>query len=99
MRRLLYLAGGITAGLVLVRLFRRRRAGDAAPPARLRAAKDELQEKLAATRADTAREAGEDVEPPAGEPPPAGDVDEARRRVHAEGRAAVEEMRRGGDEA
>lgn len=94
MRQKLTFALGLGLGLALVRLFRRRRHRPAEPaPADPRA--QELRRKLAETR-----------EAPGGEPSPAlpdqppagaGEIDEARRRVHEEGRAAVEEMRRMGD--
>lgn len=90
MRQKLTFALGVGLGLALVRLFRRRRHRPEEPaPADHRA--EELRRKLAETR-----------EAPGGEPPPAlpeeppagaGEIDEARRRVHEEGRAAVEEMR------
>jgi hypothetical protein len=95
------LAGAAAA--VLVGRKRPRVAATAAPPADPRA--DDLRSKL-----DEARQADVDeseftvagmgaetiiAEEPSGrEPPPANEFEAMRRRVHEEGRAAAEEMRR-----
>ena len=98
------LALGALAGAAAV-LFGRRRPrvlSRAAPPADPRA--DELRHKL-----DEARQADVDeseftvagmgaetiiAEEPSGREPPANEFEAMRRRVHEEGRAAAEEMRR-----
>jgi hypothetical protein len=46
--------------------------------------------------ADEPRKAAATAEPAPAEPPPADEFEAMRRRVHAEGRAAAEEMRREG---
>lgn len=100
------LALGALAGAAAAVLFGRKRArvpSRAAPPADPRA--DDLRRRL-----DEAREADVDeseftvagmgaetiiAEEPSGrEPPPANEFEAMRRRVHEEGRAAAEEMRR-----
>jgi hypothetical protein len=78
----------VTLGIVaIVRRLRRRRAEAKPAPHTVGAADpaDELRRKLAESR--TADEA---AEPP---PPSAAPVEERRAEVHAEGRAAVDEMR------
>jgi hypothetical protein len=100
------LALAALAGAATAVLFRRRRPrvlSRAAPPADPRA--DELRRKL-----DEARQADVDesefnvagmgaetiiAEEPSGrEPPPGNEFEAMRKRVHEEGRAAAEEMRR-----
>jgi hypothetical protein len=100
------LALGALAGAAAAVLFGRKRPlvpTRAAPPADPRA--DELRRKL-----DEARQADVDEseftvagmgaetifaeEPSAPEPPPANEFEAMRKRVHEEGRAAAEEMRR-----
>jgi hypothetical protein len=99
------LALGALGGAAVAVLFRRKRArvpARAEPPADPRA--DELRRKL-----DEARQADVDEseftvagmgaetiipEEPDREPPPANEFEAMRRRVHEEGRAAAEEMRR-----
>lgn len=92
-QKLAVLFGTLAAGLLVVRLLRRRRrarpverAGEAPDP---RA--DALRRQLAETRGARSMP---DVSRPAGGSH--ADVDEERRRVHEHGRAAVEEMRRSG---
>ena len=83
MRRLVGWIGGAVGGLTAYRLLRRRpQVATDGPDARA----DELRAKLAESRAD---------EPVADEPPEpeAESPDERRRRVHEEGRAALDEMR------
>jgi hypothetical protein len=91
---------GLLAGVALIRLLRGRRRDRSHDETDARA--EELRRKLAESRA---------APPPEGEPgPPAApgpepgpqagaeaEVDEARRRVYEEGRAAVDEMRRAGE--
>lgn len=91
MRKLLaFLAAGIAVGVALGRLLGRRRrtrlpATEAEDP---RA--EALRAQLAASREDAPSATQGTTEPAeAGD-----DVDEARRRIHERGRAAVERMRR-----
>jgi hypothetical protein len=105
MRRLTAWVGGIASAVLAYRFWRRRRAADtgAEPAADADARADELRTKLAESR--TAEPAVE--EPPvdpnepapeqaaaeaAGPESPAESPEERRRRVHAEGRAAIGEM-------
>jgi hypothetical protein len=86
-RRILALAAGVLAGLAAIELLRRRRAArGSAPGADPDPRTEELRRKLAVT--------AEPAEPP---PEPQPDVDAARRLVHEEGRAAIEEMERTGE--
>jgi hypothetical protein len=84
-RGLAWLTGGLgVAGLVLYRKLRRARAPEAAvEPA------EELRQKLDEARAR---------EEPQPEPALTDDLETRRREVHDRGRAAVEEMRGGGEE-
>jgi hypothetical protein len=88
-RRKLALAAGAAAGAVAAVLLRRRPAAEPATDART----EELRRKLA-----EAREAEPPAQPTAAEPEPVVDVEEARRRVHEEGRSAVDEMQRSGED-
>ena len=84
MRRIAAWIGGIAGAAAGYALLRRRvEAPAAAPDEDTRA--EELRAKLAETRA--AEEA-----PPADEPVPEETLEERRRRVHEEGRAAIDEM-------
>jgi len=89
MRRLAGWIGGAVWGFVAYRLWRRRRqpAVASAPTAEESDARaEELRAKLAEARAGeepAPAEPGEDPE----------SVEERRRRVHEEGRAAIDEMR------
>jgi hypothetical protein len=89
-QKLALLLGALAAGLLAARLLRRRRrpgpAELAGGPADPRA--DALRRQLAESR--------EGAAPPVAASEPPSDVDEARRRVHEQGRAAVDEMRRRG---
>jgi hypothetical protein len=105
MRRLLRWVGGAVGGITAYRLLRRRPqvAFDLGAEARTADARaDELRAKLAESRADEA------VAKPAAEEPSAEPVAEAgvaqdqpepespeerRRRIHEEGRAALDEMK------
>jgi hypothetical protein len=103
MRRLLGWVSGALGGITAYRLLRRRQAGEVAPEADGRA--DELRAKLAESRvaADTAEPAVEEpvfeeasAEEPLAEPEPSEEAespDDRRRRVHEEGRAAIDEMK------
>jgi hypothetical protein len=89
------LAGGL-GGLLL----RRRRPPELAPAPDPRA--EELRQRLATARAAAPESvAGSSSAEPAPEltGPPPDEFDAMRRRVHAEGRAAAEEMRRSADDA
>ena len=109
MNRNLALLAGVAAGTAAGLLLRRRRAPQAAyppPPVEPDPRAEELKRKL-----DEAREQAADaddfeaagmgaetmVEEEPRQAPAAGEVDEARRRVHEEARAAAEEMRREGE--
>jgi len=88
MRRLVGWIGGAVGGFTAYRLLRRRpKVAAEEPDARA----DELRAKLAESRADEPL-AEEPVveEPPEPEPE---SPDERRRRVHEEGRAALDDMR------
>ncbi|HJQ48898.1 MAG TPA: hypothetical protein VJ838_00075 [Gaiellaceae bacterium] len=100
MGRLVKWIGGTIGGIAAYRFVRRQEASlqtspePAAPEADVRA--DELRAKLAESRApepvaveEPAAERGPQPDP---EPEPAA-PDERRRRVHEEGRAALDEMR------
>ena len=104
MRRNAALFAGIAAGTVAAVLLRRRAATPLEPgtrePPDPRA--EELRRKLAEAREQAADEHDFEAAGMAGEaliedePPPdrsSGEVDEARRRVHEDARAAAEEMR------
>ena len=95
----LALLAGAALGAALATLLGRRRRPAAQPPAGMRA--ERLRQKL-----DEAKSAASEGEPapesaPTGqaiaEPEPAPDeIEQERRRVHAEGRATADEMRRSG---
>lgn len=98
------LAVGALAGAAAAFLLGRRR-GAPAPQRTAPAPGDDLQAKLAEAREarvdeaefDAAGMAGETIvteEAPPREPPPENEFEAMRRRVHEEGRAAAEEMRR-----
>jgi hypothetical protein len=88
-RRKLALAVGAATGAVAAVLLRRRPATEPATDERT----EDLRRKLA-----EAREAESSAEPAVAEPEPEVDVEEARRRVHEEARAAVDEMQRSGED-
>ena len=95
--RLILLAGGLAAAVLVARAARFRRA--ARPPLPPEADPDpragELRRRLAESRALAGeREEFESAETPIDAAPTvAGDVDERRRAVHEEGRAVADEMR------
>jgi hypothetical protein len=107
MRRVTAWIGGIASGVVAYRFWRRHRAPDALPepedPVEADDRAEELRAKLAETRqpepeppAEAVAEeppAAEQVEPEAEEPAEPESPDERRRRVHEEGRAALDEMK------
>ena len=105
MRRLLALLSGLAGALAAVRLVRRRARSGAAGGADQAAAPDPRAEALR-RRLDEARAVvGEqdtfdaaEVPVDRAEPAPA-DAGELRARVHAEGRAAADAMRRAGGES
>ena len=103
MRRLFAWIGGVAGGLAAYRFLRRRPAATAPGPevgAESDERAEELRAKLAETRLDetvvmepAAEDAPASAEPAAEEPPAeAESADERRRRVHEEGRAAIDEM-------
>ena len=92
---------GAAAAIVWGRRSRLRVAPGPAPEARQR----ELREKLAGAQQAETPAAAVDVPSPAAEPPkapepppPADEFEAMRRRIHQEGKAAAEEMRRTPDE-
>lgn len=91
-RKLALILGGLALGALAARLFRRRRGGRDGELAPMPAAEDPRAVALR-RELDRARERPSG-EPAADEAPPG--VDDARRRVHRRGRAAVETMRRAG---
>ena len=94
MRRLTAWIGGVAGGIAAYSLLRRRRKVPAEPvfdpaPAAETREPDERAEEL---RAKLAENLGEDEPEPEAEPEPESPEDR-RRRVHEEGRAAVDEMK------
>lgn len=91
-QKLTLLLAGLAAGAVVARLLRKRRRSHrrelpaSVPDSRAEA----LRRQLAESRADAGRL------PDASDSPAASSLDEARRRVHEHGRAALDEMRRSG---
>ena len=94
MRRMLALfAGGVALGVAVSRILGRRARAKLAPAAAPQAPPDPRAEELR-RRLEHARAAEPAAEAPAaGEVGPEVELDEARRRVHERGRAAVEAMR------
>jgi hypothetical protein len=104
MRRLTAWIGGIASGVVAYRFWRRHRAAEAGAEPEVAADSDERAEELRAKLAESRVAEPAADEPPASEPPPAeppeaaeplapqDSPDERRRRVHEEGRAAIDEM-------
>jgi hypothetical protein len=98
--RKLAFALGLVLGASLAKLLRRGpREGDAGVDPRAR----ELRRRLAETRAGPDAGAEPDqARPPVADEPSVGagpqDIEGLRRRVHEEGRAATEHMRRSGEE-
>ena len=95
MRRLTAWIAGVAGGVVAYRFWRRRPQAAAEPTPETATAPEptepddraeELREKLAETRV-------EDEPSPAEPDEPAEAVEERRRRVHDEGRAALDEMK------
>jgi hypothetical protein len=95
MRRLFAWIGGTVGGIAAYRFVRRQEAALQAPeaaPAEPDARAEELRAKLAESRAPEPVQAVT-VEEPAAEPEPEPESPEdRRRRVHEEGRAALDEM-------
>ena len=95
--RLAWLAGGLgVAGAVLFRALRRRAAGTSREPGTARDPRAaELRRKLAESRGLVdEREEFEAAETTVDQAEPAAAVEERRRRIHEQSRAAVEEMQR-----
>jgi hypothetical protein len=97
MRRLTAWIAGVAGGIAAYRFFRRHPQPEPAPspePADADARADELRAKLAESR--TAEPVVEEAPPePVAEEEPAAEPEspeERRRRVHEEGRAALDEM-------
>ncbi len=91
-QKLALLFAGLAAGAVVVRLLRKRRR---TRPQELPApAPDPRAEALRRQLAESREGAG--TVPDAPDSPAASSLDEARRRVHDHGRAALDEMRRSG---
>ncbi len=91
MRRLTAWIGGVAAGVVAYRFWHRRPQAAAEPSPEPTTEEqddraDELRAKLAESRA-------EDEPSPTEPEEPSEAVDERRRRVHEEGRAALDEMK------
>ncbi len=99
MRRLADWIGGIVWGIALYRLWKRWQSEELEPWAEPAAVEDpddrveELRAKLAETRAAEPAPPVPPSPPPAPPPAPDATLDERRRRVHEEGRAAIDEMR------
>lgn len=102
MRRLSAWIGGAVGGLAVYRLLRRRlgRGGAEVPSEPAPSEPDERAEELRAKLAESRAEAETEGEPAAEHPPeqpaeppaPPASLEERRRRVHEEGRAAIDEM-------
>jgi hypothetical protein len=105
MRRLTAWIGGIASGVVAYRFWRRHRAAEAGAEPEVAADSDERAEELRAKLAESrvaepatndapaAEAPPEEAPPEAAEPlAPQDSPDERRRRVHEEGRAAIDEM-------
>jgi hypothetical protein len=92
MRRFVDWVGGAVWGVALYRLWKRWRSDDAEPwpePAPAEADADDRAEELRAKLAETRVS---EEEPPPPEPARPESPEERRRRVHEEGRAAIDEM-------
>jgi hypothetical protein len=92
MQRLTAWLAGAAGGLAAYRLLRRRSAGAVEPPAEPDERADELRTKLAESREQAAAE----PHPEPGHEPEPPDVEQRRRSVHEQGKAAIDEMRGGG---
>jgi hypothetical protein len=86
-KRIAAWVGGAAGAAFGYRLLRRRRGEASEDVSEPDDPAEELRAKLAETRAD---EPEEPSSVPAGEP---GSLDERRRRVHEEGRSAIDEMK------
>jgi hypothetical protein len=96
-KRLRNWIAGILSGVVAYHFWKRRQkpAPAAAPPVADESddRAEELRTKLAEARAGDEPEPVEQSEQPEPSEPPAESLEERRRRVHEEGRAAIDEMR------
>ena len=90
MRRLTAWIGGVAAGVVAYRFWRRRPQAEPASPEPTTEEQDERADELRAKLAETRVE---DEPSPAEPDEPSEAVDERRQRVHEEGRAALDEMK------
>ncbi len=103
MRRLVAWIGGTVGGITAYRLLRRRQqpSAESSQPPEPDTRAEELRAKLAETRApEPAAAPPEEPEPATAEPdPPSDEVaepespEERRSRIHAEGRATLDEMK------
>jgi hypothetical protein len=93
MRRLVGWIGGVLGGVTAYRFMRRQQAAEVAVHPDVRA--EELRAKLDESRAAEAPAEPEPVvdDEPAAQAEEAESPDDRRRRVHEEGRAAIDEMR------
>jgi hypothetical protein len=95
MRRLVGWIGGALGGITAYRFVRRQQAAEVAAERDARA--EELRAKLSESRAAETVAESEPESEPVEEPPSQAEEpespDERRRRVHEEGRAALDEMR------
>jgi hypothetical protein len=94
MRRLTAWIGGAVGGITAYRFFRRRPASSAEPaPEAPDERADELRAKLAESRTEDPDPEESPSEVAIEDPPEPESPDERRRRVHEEGRAALDEMK------
>ncbi|MGH3010071.1 MAG: hypothetical protein ACRDLM_11800 [Gaiellaceae bacterium] len=93
MRRYLDWLGGALWGVAVYRLWRRWRGEEEAEPAPEPATVEESDDPAEELRAKLAETRAADEAPTPEEPPQPETLDERRRRVHDEGRAALDEMR------
>ena len=89
MRRLTAWIGGVAAGVVAYRFWRRLPQAEPASPEPTTEEQDDRADEL---RAKLAESRVEDEPSPAEPDEPSEAVDERRQRVHEEGRAALDEM-------
>jgi hypothetical protein len=93
MRRLFKWIGGTVGGIAAYRFVRRQEAALQAPPESAPAAPDARAEKLRAKLAESRAPEPATVDEPEPEPEPEPESPEdRRRRVHEEGRIALDEM-------
>ncbi|HEY2353577.1 MAG TPA: hypothetical protein VGH79_01590 [Gaiellaceae bacterium] len=97
MKRLTNWIAGVVAGIAAYRFWKRRRklAPATSPAAEAPEATDDRAEEL---RAKLAESRTSDEPSPAEPAEPEDSLEERRRRVHEDGRAAIDEMQGGGEE-